>query len=162
VSNEQMGKLLANGRTDLLPDFVSARTRRKFKAFLVRDAQGKIGFEFEPRPERPARAGTGARAGAVASAAVVAAARPSAKTGAKTGTKAALKAAGAVGVAVTGIASEAEASTTLAPVKRAAKPGALTTDKPARKSPGKPLTKSPVKSSAKSAAKSVKTTPPKG
>jgi DNA topoisomerase-3 len=163
VSNEQMGKLLANGRTDLLPDFVSARTRRKFKAFLVRDAQGKIGFEFEPRPERPARAGNGARAGAVASAAVVAAGRPSAKTGAASGrAKAPAKAAAkAVGVAITGIPGETE-TTAVPPVKRAAKPGALTTDKPARKSPGKPLTKSPVKSAAKSAAKSVKTTPPKG
>ena len=57
ISTEQMGKLLANGRTDLLTNFVSARTRRKFKAFLVRDAEGKIGFEFEPRPAKAA-AGT--------------------------------------------------------------------------------------------------------
>jgi DNA topoisomerase-3 len=55
ISNEQMSKLLADGRTDLLADFVSQRTRRKFKAFLVRDPAGKIGFEFAPRPERPER-----------------------------------------------------------------------------------------------------------
>jgi DNA topoisomerase-3 len=55
ISNEQMSKLLADGRTDLLADFVSQRTRRKFKAFLVRDPAGKIGFEFAPRPERPGR-----------------------------------------------------------------------------------------------------------
>jgi DNA topoisomerase-3 len=57
VAPEQMRKLLADGRTDLLPGFVSSRTNRKFKAFLVRGADGKVGFEFEPRPERPGRAG---------------------------------------------------------------------------------------------------------
>jgi len=61
ISNEQMSKLLADGRTDLLADFVSQRTRRKFKAFLVRDAVGKIGFEFAPRPERPGRPAAAAR-----------------------------------------------------------------------------------------------------
>ena len=49
VEPEQMKKLLASGRTDLLKDFVSARTRRKFSAYLVRQPDGKIGFEFEPR-----------------------------------------------------------------------------------------------------------------
>jgi DNA topoisomerase-3 len=49
VEAEQMRKLLATGRTDLLKDFVSARTRRKFSAFLVRSADGKVGFEFEKR-----------------------------------------------------------------------------------------------------------------
>jgi topoisomerase IA-like protein len=33
----------------LLTGFVSARTRRKFSAFLVSDKDGKVGFEFEPR-----------------------------------------------------------------------------------------------------------------
>ncbi|MBP8901289.1 MAG: DNA topoisomerase III [Thiobacillaceae bacterium] len=49
VEPEQMRKLLAEGKTDLLTGFVSARTRRKFSAFLVRDKDGKVGFEFEPR-----------------------------------------------------------------------------------------------------------------
>jgi len=49
VSDEQMAKLLATGRTDLLKDFVSSRTRRKFSAYLVRGADGKVGFEFEKR-----------------------------------------------------------------------------------------------------------------
>jgi DNA topoisomerase-3 len=44
-----MRKLLTEGKTDLLTGFVSARTRRKFSAFLVRDKDGKVGFEFEPR-----------------------------------------------------------------------------------------------------------------
>ena len=51
VEPEQMKKLLAEGKTDLLTGFVSARTRRKFSAFLVRDQAGKVGFEFEPRAE---------------------------------------------------------------------------------------------------------------
>ena len=49
VEEEQMQKLLTTGRTDLLKDFVSSRTRRKFSAFLVRGADGKVGFEFEKR-----------------------------------------------------------------------------------------------------------------
>ncbi|WP_423775522.1 hypothetical protein [Brucella melitensis] len=33
-----------------MENFVSNKTRRKFKAFLVWDAkEGKVGFEFEPR-----------------------------------------------------------------------------------------------------------------
>jgi DNA topoisomerase-3 len=46
---EQMQKLLNDGRTDLLPGFVSQRTRRPFKAFLVRSKDGKVSFEFEER-----------------------------------------------------------------------------------------------------------------
>lgn len=46
---EQMAKLLSEGKTDLLPGFVSQRTRRPFKAFLVRGKDGKTSFEFEPR-----------------------------------------------------------------------------------------------------------------
>jgi len=49
VEETQMKKLLATGRTDLLRDFVSTRTRRKFSAFLVRGPDGKVGFEFEKR-----------------------------------------------------------------------------------------------------------------
>lgn len=51
VPREQMVKLLKEGRTDLLPGFVSSRTGRSFKAFLVVQ-EGKVGFEFEPRPPR--------------------------------------------------------------------------------------------------------------
>jgi DNA topoisomerase-3 len=51
VEAAQMKKLLAEGKTDLLTGFVSARTRRKFSAFLVRDKAGKVSFEFEPRAE---------------------------------------------------------------------------------------------------------------
>ncbi|MCP5247168.1 MAG: DNA topoisomerase III [Candidatus Accumulibacter sp.] len=56
IAPEQMQKLLSTGRTDLMKDFVSARTRRKFSAYLVRGADGKVGFEFEKRePKTPTR-----------------------------------------------------------------------------------------------------------
>jgi DNA topoisomerase-3 len=50
VSRADMQKLLDTGKTDLLKGFVSNRTRKKFSAYLTRDAAtGKVGFEFEPR-----------------------------------------------------------------------------------------------------------------
>ncbi|TFY97920.1 DNA topoisomerase III [Ramlibacter rhizophilus] len=53
IEREQMHKLLATGKTDLLDKFVSTRTRRAFKAFLVWDAEaGKVNFEFEPRASK--------------------------------------------------------------------------------------------------------------
>ncbi|HOE42118.1 MAG TPA: DNA topoisomerase III [Rhodoferax sp.] len=49
IAREQMHKLLATGKTDLLDKFVSMRTRRAFKAMLVWDAAaGKVNFEFAP------------------------------------------------------------------------------------------------------------------
>ena len=54
VERAQMHKLLATGRTDLLTGFMSKKNR-KFKAFLVKTPQGKIGFEFLPRTERPGK-----------------------------------------------------------------------------------------------------------
>jgi DNA topoisomerase-3 len=79
VERAQMAKLLADGRTDLLDGFVSSRTRRRFKAFLVRQPDGKVGFEFQAAAIRP-----GARPGAsgAATAKVAAPATPAAKTGA--------------------------------------------------------------------------------
>jgi DNA topoisomerase-3 len=55
VEPAQMQKLLATGRTDLLTNFMSKKNR-KFKAFLVKTPQGKIGFEFLPRAEKPGKA----------------------------------------------------------------------------------------------------------
>ncbi|GER19686.1 DNA topoisomerase III [Variovorax boronicumulans] len=50
VERDQMEKLLATGKTDLLDKFVSMRTRRAFKAFLTWNAEeGKVTFEFAPR-----------------------------------------------------------------------------------------------------------------
>ncbi|HEX2530323.1 MAG TPA: DNA topoisomerase III [Burkholderiaceae bacterium] len=73
---EQMVKLLNEGRTDLLPGFVSQRTRRPFKAFLVKGKDGKIGFEFE---ERKAKAPTKGKAATVAEPAKKAAAEKPAR-----------------------------------------------------------------------------------
>lgn len=61
IAAAQMQKLLADGKTDLLDGFVSSRTNRKFKAFLVKQANGKIGFEFEARPEKPGAKKTAAK-----------------------------------------------------------------------------------------------------
>ncbi|HEX2648376.1 MAG TPA: DNA topoisomerase III [Burkholderiales bacterium] len=59
IERAQMEKLLATGRTDLLTGFVSKKNR-KFKAFLVKQPTGKIGFEFQPRAEKaPAKDGAG-------------------------------------------------------------------------------------------------------
>ena len=53
IAPEQMQKLLATGKTDLLDKFISNRTRRAFKAHLVWDkAGGKVGFEFEQRESK--------------------------------------------------------------------------------------------------------------
>src|SRR5580658_1399806 len=49
MTREQMSKLLEEGRTDLLTGFKSSRTGRNFKAFLVKQPDGKIGFEFEKK-----------------------------------------------------------------------------------------------------------------
>ncbi len=58
VAREQMSRLLEQGKTEQLENFVSNKTRRKFKARLAYDAkEGKVVFEFEPRkfPPKPAR-----------------------------------------------------------------------------------------------------------
>jgi DNA topoisomerase-3 len=55
ISREQVSKLLSEGKTDLLTNFKSSRTGRGFKAYLARQADGKIGFEFEaPAKKRAA------------------------------------------------------------------------------------------------------------
>lgn len=49
VDHAQLAKLLADHRSDLLSGFVSRKTGKPFKAFLVLDDKHKVGFEF---PER--------------------------------------------------------------------------------------------------------------
>ena len=70
IERAQMEKLLETGRTELLTGFVSKKNR-KFKAFLVKQPDGKIGFEFQPRAkdkaekpaeEKPTRRGSERRA----------------------------------------------------------------------------------------------------
>ena len=48
IEPEQIRKLLATGKTDLLHRFIS-RKGRPFSAFLARGSDGRVGFEFAPR-----------------------------------------------------------------------------------------------------------------
>ena len=58
ISPEQVKKLLAEGKTDLLKSFVSKKTNRKFEAFLV-IKDGGTAFEFAPRERKTkAKGGT--------------------------------------------------------------------------------------------------------
>lgn len=87
ISREQMHKLLADGRTDLLDGFVSSRTNRKFKAFLVRQPDGKVGFEFEPRAAKTGRAPAKSAARTAAKSPAKSATKSATKTAAKTAAK---------------------------------------------------------------------------
>jgi DNA topoisomerase-3 len=139
VERAQMAKLLAEGRTDLLDGFVSSRTRRRFKAFLVRQPDGKVGFEFQaaaPRPGAKGATDTAATAGGPS------AARAGAFRGAAAGTR--------PGVAPASKAVSAQAPMNNAPAK---KPAAAT--KPAATKPA--AKKSAAKKSA--ATKPATTTP---
>ena len=51
IAPEQVKKLLAEGKTDLLKNFVSNKTNRKFEAFLILK-DGKTAFEFVPRERK--------------------------------------------------------------------------------------------------------------
>jgi DNA topoisomerase-3 len=56
IEPAQMRKLLNEGRTDLLPGFISKKGR-PFSAYLVKGPDGKVGFEFAPRAAKvPAKA----------------------------------------------------------------------------------------------------------
>ena len=110
ITPAQITKLLTDGKTDLLSSFVSSRTNRKFKAYLVKQPSGKIGFEFEARAEKP-----GAKS----------AAKKAVKTAAKTPAKTATKASGSktAGKAPAKKAAKAVAGKAVAgkPVKSAAR-----------------------------------------
>jgi DNA topoisomerase-3 len=60
IERPQMEKLLTTGKTDLLDKFISKKGR-PFKAYLAKNAVGKVEFQFEPRP---ARGKKGAKTGA--------------------------------------------------------------------------------------------------
>jgi len=51
IEREQMQKLLATGKTELLHRFISKKGR-PFSAYLVRKPEGSVGFEFEPREKK--------------------------------------------------------------------------------------------------------------
>jgi len=105
---DQMAKLLNEGKTDLLPGFVSQRTRRSFKAFLVRGKDGKISFEFEERKAKPG-AKAKDQADEADSGAEAPAAKPAARKAAATKTAAAKPAAKAKAPAKAAAARKAPA-----------------------------------------------------
>ncbi|WP_054255188.1 DNA topoisomerase III [Paenacidovorax caeni] len=86
IERAQMTRLLQEGKTGLLEKFISNRTRRAFKAFLVWDKEaGKVNFEFEQRDSKyPPRKTVAAKTGAAAKKA----AKPAAKAAAKAPRKA--------------------------------------------------------------------------
>ena len=91
ISHEQVHKLLTEGKTGLLDKFISNKTHRAFKAYLVWDAQaGKVAFAFEPRGDGSSAPRRGAAARTPAK---TASAKPAAKTGAKAPGKTTAKAA---------------------------------------------------------------------
>ncbi len=84
VDEAQIRKLLAEGKTDLLDKFVSMRTRRAFKAFLVWNKdEGKVTFEFEPRESKFPPRKTFARAAPAAKKTAATKKAPAAKAAAK-------------------------------------------------------------------------------
>jgi DNA topoisomerase-3 len=57
IPEDQAIKLISTGKTDLLKGFISNRTKRAFDAHLTFDMKdGKIGFDFPPRPAKKAAA----------------------------------------------------------------------------------------------------------
>ncbi|MDO5530388.1 DNA topoisomerase III [Sutterella sp.] len=75
VTHEEIAMLLAEGRTPLITDFISKRTNRPFKSYLVWDAKKKsVAFEFEKREPKAGAAEEGADAAPKS-----AAAKPAAK-----------------------------------------------------------------------------------
>ena len=52
-------KMLVEGKTALLPGFISKKTKRAFAAHLTLDPEtAKIGFEFAPRAKKAAKKAT--------------------------------------------------------------------------------------------------------
>ncbi|NWK55758.1 DNA topoisomerase III [Verrucomicrobiaceae bacterium N1E253] len=57
IPRDQAIKLIQLGKTDLIPGFISRKTRRPFSAYLTFDhSSGKVGFEFEPRKKAAKKA----------------------------------------------------------------------------------------------------------
>ena len=86
LTRSDCAAMLRDGKTALLTGFVSARTGRSFKAFLVLKDDGKVGFEFAAREPKAGAAEKGKPAPAAAPTRK-AAAKPAAKSSSKTKTK---------------------------------------------------------------------------
>ncbi len=53
IEEDQLRRVLAEGKSELITGFVSQRTHRPFDAYLVLDVKkGNVGFEFPPREPR--------------------------------------------------------------------------------------------------------------
>jgi DNA topoisomerase-3 len=61
IERAEMAELLAKGKTHLLDNFISKKGR-PFSAFLVKQPDGKIGFEFEQRDPATAKGARAVRA----------------------------------------------------------------------------------------------------
>ena len=123
IERAQMQKLLATGRTDLFTRFISKKGR-PFKAYLAKTAEGKVGFEFEPRKIKEGESAPAAAARGAASA-------PAAPKKSRRGAKAQAEVAAPVALEVP-------------PAKRAktsAKPTRSATPKAAPKAAAKPKRK---------------------
>jgi DNA topoisomerase-3 len=84
IEREQMQKLLATGKTDMLEKFVSMRTRRAFKAMLAWDAEaGKVNFEFAPSKFPPRKTAAAKPAAAAKTTGAAAKKAPAKKAAAK-------------------------------------------------------------------------------
>lgn len=55
ITREEAKVLVETGKSPLLHKFISNKTKRAFSAFLKVGADGKVGFEFEPREKKPAK-----------------------------------------------------------------------------------------------------------
>ena len=86
VERAQMAKLLATGKTDLLQRFISKKGR-PFKAYLVKNPDGRVGFEFEPRKPKAASTATPAPLPAAEKKAAASPPRKTAKKAAKPAAK---------------------------------------------------------------------------
>ena len=86
IEREQMVKLLTDGKTDLLTKFISTKTRRPFKAYLVverKKDEVKVGFDFPPREPKPGKEVLETKAAPAARATKTAAANKATKAPAK-------------------------------------------------------------------------------
>jgi len=148
VDRTQMVKLLTTGRTDLLKEFISSRTKRKFSAYLVRGEGGKVGFEFEARKPK-----AGAKEGDAAAPATKGAKETKETKATKIAAEPELKA-----VKADKPASKAKTATK-ATAKTAEKVATKATTTAVTKTAAKSATKAPTKATAKT--KTVATAPAK-
>jgi DNA topoisomerase III len=148
IETEQMVKLLATGKTDLLHKFISKKGR-PFSAYLARGGDGKVSFEFEPRVPK-----TAAKRVAEVAAEKAAAGNAGADAGTDSprsaGRKAAKKATMPTAAAASAETVAAPVASTRKPTKAAAE--AKTAVKTVAKAPGKAgsAAKAPARSSARS------------